>query len=225
MGASRSQSRNDSSSCCESGCCLLADRFAARLSDLRRPSVKKAATHEQLRIARRQVRRAGATIVRREERGPAMRLDPSKRSSPAAISAGGRDEKSVDAKRTCAGALLDTPRPCDMLARGKRTGIPITCRLLRTSTHSRRSGSAPTEPTATQEPMRWATERRHFKALLHEAHRRAGGTPHQLVTSCVARPRRAWVACDLSPCFEVRGMRIAAHFRQALDRRRPGASS
>jgi len=138
---------------------------------------------------------------------------------------GRHDEKSAGAKRTCARALLDTPRPCDMLARGKRTGIPITCRPRRTSTHSRRSGFDPTEPVATQEPMRWATERRHFKALLHEAHRRAVGTPHQLATSYTARPRRTWVACDLSPCFEVRGMRIAAHFRQAHDRQRPDASS
>jgi hypothetical protein len=223
MGASRSQSRNDSSSCCESCSCLIADRFAARLSDAR--------ASKKLQLASNFASRGGRCVEwgRRSRVGTSRdafaRRRVGRRKPRRDDREGAKNEKSAGTKRTCARTLLDTPRPCDMLARGKRTGISITCRPRRTFTHSRRSGSNPTEPVATQGPTRSATERRHFKALLPEAHRRGGGTPHQRTASCAARSRRVWVPCDLSPCFEVRGMRIAAHFRQANERQRPSASS
>ena len=222
MGASRSQSRNDSSSRCEFDSCLFADHFAARLSDAR--------ASKKLQLASNFAPRGGRCVARGHRsfavaRPSAQPLAEWSGSNGRAIEAVRRDAKSAGAKRTCASALLDTQRPCDMLARGKRTGIPVTCRPRRTSTHSRRSGSNPTDPVETQEPWRWATEERHFESLLHEARRRAGGTPHQLETICAVRPCRASYGCDLSLCFDVRGMRIAAHFRQAHDRQRSGASS
>jgi hypothetical protein len=128
----------------------------------------------------------------------------------------------LDPQRTRRPTLLDTPRPCDMLARWKRNGIPIGCEPASTSLRAQASGLRPQRSGDLRESpgKAGAPAMGQREAAFHGALAERSARPRTRLRQAVSSLKRARsFPRSLEARFQAAtggcGMRIAEHLGEA----------